>query len=303
MGTPDFAVPTLQTLVNNGQEVVAVVTAPDKPAGRGKKMQASAVKEYALSRNIPILQPEKLKDDNFIDVLRSFQADLQVVVAFRMLPEVVWAMPTLGTINLHASLLPQYRGAAPINWAIMNGETQTGLTTFFIEQEIDTGKIIFQEKMPIHPEDNAGTLHDRMCIAGADLVLKTVKAIAQREYPQIEQSFEPTLRPAPKIFKETCQIDWNKSSEEIHNQVRGLSPYPGAWTLLNGLHCKIYKTQIIDNQILSGESFAQQTTWLTDHKKYLCAKTQNGYIAIEELQIEGKKRINIREWLAGNKIF
>lgn len=293
MGTPDFAVASLKKLVENGCEVVAVVTAPDKPSGRGLQMNETPVKKYAVSQNIPVLQPEKLKNPEFLEQLRSFNADLQVVVAFRMLPEVVWAMPHKGTFNLHGSLLPQYRGAAPINWAVINGETETGVTTFFIEKEIDTGKIIFTEKTPILPKDNAGTVHDKLMEIGADLVLKTVRAIEAGDYPQVPQPQDIELKSAQKIFKETCEINWNQSAEQIHNFVRGLSPYPAAWTLLQGKVCKIYKTQIIDNQELSSEPF------VTDGKKYLMFKCANKMLAVEELQLEGKKKMGIEEFLRG----
>lgn len=293
MGTPDFAVASLKKLVENGCEVVAVVTAPDKPSGRGLQMNETPVKKYAVSQNIPVLQPEKLKNPEFLEQLRSFDADLQVVVAFRMLPEVVWAMPHKGTFNLHGSLLPQYRGAAPINWAVINGETETGVTTFFIEKEIDTGKIIFADKTSILPEDNAGTIHDKLMEIGADLVLKTVRAIEAGDYPQVPQPQDIELKSAPKIFKETCEINWNQSAEQIHNFVRGLSPYPAAWTLLQGKVCKVYKTQIVDNQELSSEPF------VTDGKKYLMFRCADKMLAVEELQLEGKKRMGIEEFLRG----
>lgn len=293
MGTPDFAVASLKKLVENGCEVVAVVTAPDKPSGRGLQMNETPVKKYAVSQNIPVLQPEKLKNPEFLEQLRSFDADLQVVVAFRMLPEVVWAMPHKGTFNLHGSLLPQYRGAAPINWAVINGETETGVTTFFIEKEIDTGKIIFADKTPILPEDNAGTVHDKLMEIGADLVLKTVRAIEAGDYPQVPQPQDIELKSAPKIFKETCEINWNQSAEQIHNFVRGLSPYPAAWMLLQGKVCKVYKTQIVDNQELSSEPF------VTDGKKYLMFRCADKMLAVEELQLEGKKRMGIEEFLRG----
>ncbi|MBC7892282.1 MAG: methionyl-tRNA formyltransferase, partial [Sphingobacteriaceae bacterium] len=244
MGTPDFAVASLRHLVEAGCQVVAVITAPDKPAGRGHHLQQSAVKQYAASVGLPVLQPEKLKNAEFLEELQSYHADLQVVVAFRMLPEVVWAMPPLGTFNLHASLLPQYRGAAPINWAIINGETETGVTTFFIRQEIDTGPLLFQETEPIHPDDTAGTLHDRLMQHGAALVLKTVQAIEAGEYPDLPQSEARDLKKAPKIFKETGEIDWNQPAETVRNFVRGLSPYPAAWTTLSGKVLKIFIGQI-----------------------------------------------------------
>ncbi|MEZ4902079.1 MAG: methionyl-tRNA formyltransferase [Spirosomataceae bacterium] len=297
MGTPEFAVSSLQKLVESNCEVVAVVTAPDKPAGRGLQMLPSPVKKYALSQGIPVLQPEKLKSLDFLNVLRSYKADLQVVVAFRMLPEVVWNMPPKGTFNLHASLLPQYRGAAPINWAIINGETQTGVTTFFIEHEIDTGKIIFQETELIFPDDNVGTLYERLMHKGADLVVKTVKAVEKGDYPQTPQQQTQILKAAPKIFKETCEINWQLPAGEVHNFVRGLSPYPAAWTILNGKMCKIFKTVVISQEIPLTDRPYQ-----TDNKTYLYFKTATGWLAVEELQLEGKKRMTIEEFLRGNKL-
>lgn len=297
MGTPEFAVPSLQSLVENKSNVVAVVTVPDKPAGRGQKQTSSPVKVYAESQGIPVLQPEKLKNPAFLEELKSYNADLQVVVAFRMLPEVVWNMPAKGTFNLHSSLLPQYRGAAPINWAVINGETETGVTTFFIEKDIDTGKIIFQDKEPISPDDNAGTLYERLMRKGAELVVKTVEAIAQGSYPQEPQEEPHDIKAAPKIFRETCEIDWNKPSREIHNFVRGLSPYPAAWTTLNGLSCKVFKTKIVDSaaEALAGE-------FESDGKSHLHFRTGDGWLAIEELQIEGKKRMAVGDFLRGYKL-
>ena len=298
MGTPEFAVSSLQKLVESGCEVVAVVTAPDKPAGRGLQLTPSPVKKYAVSQGIPVLQPEKLKNPDFLAQLRNYQADLQVVVAFRMLPEVVWNMPPKGTFNLHASLLPQYRGAAPINWAIINGETQTGATTFFLEHEIDTGKIIFQEPEPIHYDDTVGTLYERLMHKGAELVVRTVNAVEAGNYPQIPQPTAETLKAAPKIFKETCEINWNQPSETIRNFVRGLSPYPTAWTTLNGKICKIFKTSVVNEK----KSTDSSATIQSDNKTYLHFKTADGWIAIEELQLEGKKRMGIEEFLRGTKL-
>jgi methionyl-tRNA formyltransferase len=296
MGTPDFAVASLKKLVENGQNVVAVITAPDKPSGRGLQLSETPVKRYAVSQNIPVLQPEKLKNPAFLEELRSYQADLQIVVAFRMLPEVVWAMPPKGTFNLHGSLLPQYRGAAPINWAVINGETETGITTFFIEKEIDTGKMIFTAKTPISPEDNAGTVHDRLMEIGADLVLKTVNAIEAGEYPQEPQPTDVELKAAPKIFKETCEINWNQPAQQVQNFIRGLSPYPTAWTMLQGKMCKVFKSQIIDNQPFNDKSF------VSDGKKYLYFKCADAMLSIEEIQIEGKKRMGIEEFLRGFRL-
>lgn len=295
MGTPDFAVASLKALVESGKEVVAVITAPDKPSGRGLVMNETPVKKYAVSKGIPVLQPEKLKNPEFLEQLRSYQADLQIVVAFRMLPEVVWNMPRLGTFNLHGSLLPQYRGAAPINWAVINGETETGVTTFFLQHEIDTGNVIFAEKTPILPDDNAGTIHDKLMEIGAGLVVKTVEAIEAGNYPQIPQDMSAELKSAPKIFKETCQINWNQPAEKVHNFIRGLSPYPAAWTLLNDKSCKIYKTEIgeVTDDSLEIGSFK------TDGKSFLYFKTADKYLKIKELQLEGKKRMGIEEFLRG----
>ncbi|PKK38137.1 methionyl-tRNA formyltransferase [Siphonobacter sp. SORGH_AS_0500] len=294
LGTPEFAVESLRVLVENQCNVVAVVTAPDKPAGRGQQLQQSPVKQYAVSAGIPVLQPEKLKNPEFLEELKSYQADLQVIVAFRMLPEVVWNMPRLGTFNLHASLLPQYRGAAPINWAIMNGETETGVTTFFLQHEIDTGPLIFQEKEPISYNDTVGEVYERLMNLGGTLVLKTVRAIESGEYPQIPQSETEEIKMAPKIFRETCEIQWNKPSEQVRNHIRGLSPYPAAWTTLLGKTCKIYRASVAEvNEI------AEPGTYRTDHKTYLQFKTKEGWLAIDELQLEGKKRMGIEEFLRG----
>jgi len=294
MGTPDFAVQSLAKLVESGCEVVAVITATDKAAGRGKKLRPSPVKQYALEKNIPVLQPKNLKANSFLEELKSYKADLQVVVAFRMLPAVVFEMPPLGTFNLHASLLPQYRGAAPINWAVINGETETGATTFFIEQQIDTGLIIFQEKTSIAPNMTAGELHDRLMIQGADLVLKTVKAIELGEYPQVAQATTSNLKNAPKIFKEDCKIDWQKPMDEVHNFIRGLSPYPAAFTIIKDKRFKIFKTTKIP-LFAAGNS----GEWETDDESFLHFHTTDGLIAIEELQMEGKKRMNIKDFLRG----
>ncbi len=303
MGTPEFAVEPLRAIVGAGYNVLAVITAPDKPAGRGQKIHFSAVKEFALANNIPILQPEKLKNPDFIEELQSLNANLQVVVAFRMLPEVVWQMPEYGTLNLHASLLPQYRGAAPINHAIINGETETGLTTFFIEHEIDTGKIILSLKLPILPSDDAGALHDRLMVAGGEVMLETLKMIetgnvkAQRQDNIISE--KATLKPAPKIFKTDCKINWSDQCVNIYNQVRGLSPFPGAFSNLvtdNGImkQVKIFRTsfQLTKNNALPG-------TISTDNKNIFSVITGDGILEIEELQMEGKKRMNIAEFLRG----
>ncbi|MFN8343860.1 MAG: methionyl-tRNA formyltransferase [Spirosomataceae bacterium] len=298
MGTPEFAVSSLQKLVENGCDVVAVVTAPDKPAGRGLQLTPSPVKQYAMTQGIPVLQPEKLKNPDFLTELRSYQADLQVVVAFRMLPEAVWNMPPKGTFNLHASLLPQYRGAAPIHWAIINGETQTGVTTFFLEHEIDTGKIIFQETEPIHDHDDVGTLYERLMHKGAELTVRTVKAVEAGDYPQTPQPNPEVLKSAPKIFKETCEINWQQPSETVRNFVRGLSPYPTAWTTLNGKLCKIFKVETVKNP----SENTSEPALRTDNKSYLHFKTTDGWVAVEQLQSEGKKRMGIEEFLRGTKL-
>ena len=307
MGTPEFAVPSLEVLIENKLTVAAVITAPDKPQGRGQKMMPSPVKECALKYNIPVLQPTNLKSPDFLEELKSYQANLQVVVAFRMLPEAVWSMPALGTFNLHASLLPQYRGAAPINWAIINGEKETGATTFFLKHEIDTGSIIFQEKEPILDTDNVGSLYDRLMKSGSQLVLKTVRAIEKGEYPSIVQPTEGEIKHAPKIFKETCEINWNQSSESVRNFVRGLSPYPGAWANLNEKVFKILKCEVKQSTVdglPAGQAGRQSTagSLKTDDKTYLSVKSSDGWVSIEELQPEGKKKMNIQEFLRGNKI-
>lgn len=294
LGTPDFAAASLKKLVQNQVNIVAVITAPDKPKGRGKKLAMSAVKEYALEAELPILQPTNLKSPEFLEELRNYQADLQIVVAFRMLPVAVWDMPPLGTFNLHASLLPQYRGAAPINWAIMNGEKETGVTTFFLKHEIDTGAIIFQEKEKIHEGDSVGSLYIRLMNKGADLVLKTVRAIADNDYPQIPQEAETDLKSAPKIFKEDCRIDWQQSSDKIRNFIRGLSPYPSAWTEFDGKTLKIYE---VSNSNAGTNKPAGE--FYSDGKTYLRVNTKSGTLNILSLQLEGKKRMPIEDFLRG----
>jgi methionyl-tRNA formyltransferase len=299
MGTPEFAVPALEILVENKLNVVAVITAPDKPQGRGQKLNFSPVKECAIKHNLAVLQPTNLKSPDFLEELKSYNANLQIVVAFRMLPESVWAMPAIGTFNLHASLLPQYRGAAPINWAIINGENETGVTTFFLKHEIDTGSIIFQEKEIIHEDDTVGTLYERLMNKGAGLVLKTVKAIEANNYPSEPQPQHIEIKHAPKIFKETCEIDWNQSTKKIIDFVRGLSPYPAAWTNLNGKVYKIFKcskfVNITQLTVDSGQ-------WTTDYKTYLHVKASDGFVSIEEFQPEGKKRMTVVDFFRGNKI-
>jgi methionyl-tRNA formyltransferase len=299
MGTPEFAVPSLEILLQHNYTVVAVITAPDKPSGRGLKVMPSPVKEVALRYNVPVLQPTNLKAPEFIEELKSYQADLQIVVAFRMLPESVWNMPPIGTFNLHASLLPQYRGAAPINWAITNGETETGLTTFFLKHEIDTGNIIFQEKEPITEQDTAGSLYERLRQKGAGLVLKTVQAIENGNYPQVPQQMSETIKLAPKIFKETCEINWQQPSRTIYNFIRGLSPYPTAWTLLNGKFCKIFASHVMEN---NAELSGNPGEYRSDGKQFLHIRTNDGWLAIDELQLEGKKKMGIEEFLRGNKL-
>ncbi len=292
MGTPEFAVPSLEILVKHGKNVVGVITAPDKPQGRGKKMGESLVKVFAKKHDLKILQPTNLKDPEFLKELKALNADLQVVVAFRMLPEVVWDMPRLGTFNLHGSLLPQYRGAAPINWAIINGEMETGVTTFLLQHEIDTGKIIFQEREPIKPDDNVGSVYERLMIIGARLVLKTVEAMEGGKFPRIEQDISVGLKPAPKIFKEDCEIDWTKSSNDIHNFVRGLSPYPGAWTTMHNKHLKVFATEIGKAEKGAAGTFIQEGNAIG-------VITRDGVIWLKDIQLEGKKRMGIEEFLKG----
>lgn len=298
MGTPEFAVPCLEILIQNKFDVVAVITAPDKPQGRGQSIAHSPVKECALKNSIPVLQPPNLKSPEFLEELKSYGANLQIVVAFRMLPEVVWALPVLGTFNLHASLLPQYRGAAPINWAIINGEKETGVTTFFLKQDIDTGSIIFQEKETIKEDDTVGTLYERLMHKGAQLVLKTVQAIQIGSYPSLPQPEDTEIKHAPKIFKETCEITWDQSSTQIKNFVRGLSPYPGAWTSFNNRQYKIFKVSFSEKTIQTGVTGSLNT----DNKNYLYVKTKDGAISVDEIQPEGKKKMTIQEFFRGNKI-
>ncbi len=294
MGTPDFAVASLDILVENDYDIVGVITAPDRHAGRGRKLRKSAVKEYAEQKGLNVLQPTNLKNTEFLEELAALEADLQVVVAFRMLPEVVWAMPSKGTFNLHASLLPQYRGAAPINWAIINGETETGATTFFIDHKIDTGDLLFQEKTYIEVDELAGELHDKLMRLGAKLVLKTTNAIKDNNIQPISQKKEINLKHAPKIFKDDCLIDWNHSSKNIYNKIRGLSPYPVAYTHLNDKVLKIYKAtfeiQAHSKEIGSFDS---------DHKTYLKFYSKDGIINILLLQLEGKKRMDVEVFLRG----
>ncbi len=294
MGTPEFAVSSLEILVRNGYNVVAVITAPDKPAGRGQILHESAVKQFASLHGIPVLQPLKLKDPDFLDILKSFNANLQIVVAFRMLPELVWAMPALGTFNLHASLLPDYRGAAPINRAVMNGEKMTGLSTFFLQQEIDTGDVIMQEKLAIGDDETAGELHDRMMILGAELVLKTVRAIEAGAVTTFPQPVVAHPKTAPKIFKEDCKIPHEKSLDEVYNFIRGLSPYPGAWMQLDGKIFKVFKCEKEN----AGHNHAPGVI-VSDGKNYLKLALPGGFLHLKEVQMEGKKRMLIEEFLRG----
>ncbi len=294
MGTPDFAVASLDILVQNGYNIVGVITAPDKPAGRGNQIQQSAVKKYAVAHNLRVLQPEKLKAPSFLEELKDLNADLQIVVAFRMLPELVWNMPPRGTFNLHGSLLPAYRGAAPINWAVMNGETKTGVTTFFLQHEIDTGSIIHQATMPIGPDENTGDVHDRMMVLGAKTVLQTVKEIAQGKVKATPQDMTGDYPHAPKIFRDDCKIDWDQPLDKVYNHIRGLSPYPAAWTELDGKTLKIYqaKKESASHTHTNGSID-------TDGKTYLKFAVSGGYIYAEELQLEGKKRLAVRDFLLG----
>jgi methionyl-tRNA formyltransferase len=304
LGTPDFAVATLDAMVQHQLNVVAVVTAPDKPAGRGMKLQQSAVKKYAVEHQIPVLQPEKLKNEEFLQALKSYQADLQVVVAFRMLPEVVWNMPPLGTINVHASLLPNYRGAAPINWAIINGEAASGVTTFKLKHEIDTGDILLQEKVIITETDNAGILHDKLMTTGAQLLVKTIDELRNNTLKIIPQTSltsgieqEISLKHAPKIFTETCKIDWSKSTIEVYNLIRGLSPYPAAFTTVNDKKMKLFEVE----KMIASHSF-EPGYIETDQKKYIRFYCADGYISVKKLQLEGKTQMFVEDFLRGNKI-
>jgi methionyl-tRNA formyltransferase len=300
LGTPDFAVATLRGLIENGFPVVAVVTAPDKPAGRGMKMTESAVKQIAVNLNIPVLQPEKLKNPEFLDALKSYRADLQVVVAFRMLPEIVWAMPPLGTINLHGSLLPQYRGAAPINRAIMNGEKKTGVTTFKLQQEIDTGNILLMEEIPIGPDETAGELHDRMKETGARLVVQTIRGLmggTLEEKPQPMMNVSD-LKTAPKLFKADQEILWTDPVSKIYDQVRGLSPFPGAFTDVNQKNLKILRARTVKENHDKPPGHLE-----TDGKTWMRFAAIDGYLYVEELQLEGKKRMLIADFLRGFRSF
>ncbi len=305
MGTPEFAVESLKAIVENGYNVVGVVTVPDKPAGRGQKIKTSPVKDYAIAQNIKVLQPDKLKNEEFLQELKSLEADLQVIVAFRMLPEVVWDMPPMGSFNLHGSLLPQYRGAAPINWAVINGDKETGVTTFFLQHEIDTGNIIGQKRMPILEDDNAGTVHDKMMVLGAKLVLETLENICNDKVTIKSQDDlfdkETDLNPAPKIFKEDCKTDWSQPIESIHNKIRGLSPYPAAWTEITDPNGKILSVKLFKTSIYSGET-KESGTIETDGKSTIIFHGKTGSLQIHTLQLAGKKRMEAKEFLNGYKV-
>jgi methionyl-tRNA formyltransferase len=302
MGTPEFAVASLDALLNAGCHIVGVITATDKPAGRGMKLNESAVKKYAVEKNLHLLQPEKLKNEQFLNALQALKADLQIVVAFRMLPEVVWNMPPMGTVNPHGSLLPQYRGAAPINWAVINGEKKTGVTTFKLQHAIDTGNILLQKDLAIGEDETAGEVHDKMKITGAEVLVETVKGLAEGRLEEQNQSSivnrqSSMLQHAPKIFTETCKIDWHKPAEDIHNLIRGLSPFPAAFTFLNDTILKVYKSkkEIGEHGYETGKVFS-------DNKTYLKFSCSNGFIHLLEIQLAGKKKMLTEDFLKGNKI-
>ena len=318
MGTPEFAVASLDALVKAGCNIVGVITAPDKPAGRGMILQQSAVKKYAVENNLHILQPEKLKNPEFLTELKSLNADLQIVVAFRMLPELVWNMPPMGSVNLHGSLLPQYRGAAPINWAVINGEKETGCTTFKLKHEIDTGDILLQKSFAIGKNETAGEVHDKMKEIGAALLVKTVKGLADSSLNEMPQNYQLSiinyqLKHAPKIFTDTCKINFNKTAEEVHNLIRGLSPFPGAFTFLNGKMLKIYKSKpqgrdaasgLAHNDNIANTAKPGETApaFESDGKTFLKFACADGYILIKELQLEGKKKMSVEDFLRGYKL-
>lgn len=305
MGTPDFAVESLRQLVEGGYNVVGVITMPDKPAGRGHKIQYSPVKQYALEKQLPLLQPERLKDEEFLEALRAWKADLQIVVAFRMLPEVVWNMPRLGTFNLHASLLPQYRGAAPINWAVINGDTETGITTFFLKHEIDTGEVIQQVAVPIADTDNVEVVHDKLMMLGGKLVVETVEAILNdtvKTIPQEEMAVVGELRPAPKIFKDTCRINWNQPVKKVYDFIRGLSPYPAAWSELITAEGETVVLKVFETEKVYEPHQLEVGTVLTDGKKYLKVAVPDGFVSLLSLQLPGKKRLKTDELLRGYRL-
>ncbi len=299
LGTPEFAAYSLKTLYQSEHQIVGVVTAPDKPAGRGQKLHETAVKILALELGIPILQPSNLKDEVFVEELKKLNADLQIVVAFRMLPEKVWNMPPMGTVNLHASLLPQYRGAAPINWAVINGETESGISTFLLKHEIDTGDLLKRQKVEIGKATTAGELHDILMTTGANLLVQTVDELAMQKAQPIPQAEIPVseIKKAPKIFKDDMLIDWKQSCLQIYNLIRGLSPYPTAWTVLNDKNLKIYRSEIelIKHQHVPG-------TWHSDNKTYLKCATSDGYIQVKELQLEGKKKMDVIDFMRGYQL-
>lgn len=296
MGTPDFAVPSLDALFQNGYDIVGVITATDKKGGRGgKQLIQSAVKKYAIEKGLKVLQPKNLKAPEFVEELKSLEADLQIVVAFRMLPVVVWDMPHLGTMNLHGSLLPAYRGAAPIHWAVINGEKETGVTTFFLKHEIDTGDMLMQEKFPIAPDDTTGNVHDKMMQLGAEVIVKSVKKIESGDY-KLQPQDNSKVSKAPKIKSETCEINFDQSSEKVYNFIRGMSPFPAAWTTLDNLNCKIYKAKIGWDATLQ-----EPGTMSTDGKKYLRFFTLDGFIEVEELKLQGKRKMSIKDFLNGYK--
>lgn len=305
MGTPDFAVESLRQLVEGGYNVVGVITMPDKPAGRGHKIQYSPVKQYALEKQLPLLQPERLKDEKFLEALRAWKADLQIVVAFRMLPEVVWNMPRLGTFNLHASLLPQYRGAAPINWAVINGDTETGITTFFLKHEIDTGEVIQQVAVPIADTDNVEVVHDKLMMLGGKLVVETVEAILNdtvKTIPQEEMAVVGELRPAPKIFKDTCRINWDQPVKKVYDFIRGLSPYPAAWSELVTAEGETVVLKVFESEKVYEPHQLEVGTVLTDGKKYLKVAVPDGFVSLLSLQLPGKKRLKTDELLRGYRL-
>lgn len=307
LGTPEFAEAVLRTLVENKYNIVGVITMPDKPSGRhGSILSSSPVKQYARSCNIPVLQPDKLKDPGFIEELASLKADLQIVVAFRMLPEIVWNMPKFGTINLHASLLPQYRGAAPINWAIINGETETGVTTFFLQHDIDTGDILRQESIKIETSDNAGTLHDKLMLLGSNVVIKTVNDILEGGVKPISQNEllnknVQLIKSAPKIFNETCKIDWNNSNAHVFNFIRGLSPYPAAWTVLQSHDGRSINLKVFSAELSNTESDEPGSVH-TDGKSFIEVSTGDGCLKLTEIQIAGKKRMSVKAFLCGYEL-
>ena len=298
MGTPEFAVAPLKALVEGGYNVVAVVTMPDKPAGRGMKMQASPVKTYAQEQQIPVLQPEKLKDEAFLDELRAFKADLQIVVAFRMLPVVVWDMPPMGTFNLHASLLPQYRGAAPIHWAVMNGDAETGVSTFFLQHEIDTGDLLLQSTISIGPFEDTGSVHDRLMVLGAQVVCQTVDALLQGSVKPVPQPMGE-IRLAPKLFKDNTRIDWTRGSSELHNFIRGLSPFPAAWTEMHGGDGSVVGVKVFEAKPEQGLHSLKPGTLVVEGKKVLKVAVGDGFIRLERFQLAGRKALNSDEFLRG----